>query len=61
LDDTLPERFFQEDTDIRRISKAEFMSALLEYYRARDWTKDGIPTYDKLQALSIAGEYSHVA
>jgi len=61
LDDTLPERFFQEDTDVKRISKSEFMSALLEYYRARDWTKDGIPTHDKLQALSIAGEYSHVA
>jgi len=54
-DDTLPERFFQEDGKVegRNIKKDEFFASLLEYYRFRGWDSDGVPTKEKLQQLNI--------
>jgi len=54
-DDTLPERFFQEDGRVegRNIKKDEFLSSLLEYYRFRGWDSQGIPTKEKLEQLNI--------
>jgi len=54
-DDTLPERFFQEDggVDGRNINKDDFLASLLEYYRFRGWDSNGIPTEEKLQQLNI--------
>ncbi|MFB0528005.1 MAG: aldehyde ferredoxin oxidoreductase C-terminal domain-containing protein, partial [bacterium] len=54
-DDTLPERFFQEDggVDGRNINKDEFLASLLEYYRFRGWDREGVPTKEKLEQLNI--------
>ncbi len=54
-DDTLPERFFQEDGGVegRNIKKDEFLASLLEYYRFRGWSEKGIPTKEKLAQLNI--------
>jgi len=54
-DDTLPERFFQEDGGVegRHIKKDEFLASLLEYYRFRGWDSEGVPAKEKLQQLSI--------
>lgn len=54
-DDTLPERFFQEDGGVegRNIKKDEFLASLLEYYRFRGWDREGIPTKEKLAQLNI--------
>jgi len=54
-DDTLPERFFQEDGGVngRNINKEEFLATLLEYYRFRGWDSTGIPTKEKLEQLNI--------
>ena len=54
-DDTLPERFFQEDGGVegRNIKKDEFLASLLEYYRFRGWDSEGTPTKEKLQQLNI--------
>jgi len=54
-DDTLPERFFQEDGGVegRHIKKDEFLASLLEYYRFRGWDSQGVPTKEKLEQLNI--------
>jgi len=54
-DDTLPERFFQEDGGVegRNINKDEFLASLLEYYRFRGWDSKGVPTKEKLEQLNI--------
>lgn len=57
-DDTLPERFFNEviidgTSKGQSIPREEFTEMLNEYYEARGWDKDGIPTREKLEALSL--------
>jgi aldehyde:ferredoxin oxidoreductase len=49
-DDILPDRFFTEPSGItgsegRTVSKAEYMLALKEYYRLRNWDEDGVPKF----------------
>ncbi len=57
-DDTLPERLMKEPI-LEGLSKGELISKedldfmLDEYYEARNWTKDGIPTEEKLIELGL--------
>lgn len=54
-DDILPERFFKTDSEEKRdgISRQEFEAALQEYYRYRDWDKEGVPLQKKLRELEL--------
>lgn len=56
--DTLPERFLTEPlkeggSKGRYIRKEDFNKMLEDYYEARNWTKEGIPTAEKLKELGI--------
>jgi aldehyde:ferredoxin oxidoreductase len=55
-DDTLPARFFEEDSDERtpHIDREEFGRVLAEYYSFRGWDAEGRPTAARLQALGLA-------
>jgi aldehyde:ferredoxin oxidoreductase len=48
-DDTLPERFFDNNGIIR----SDFQKTIMEYYHFRGWNVDGIPGDDKLKELDI--------
>ncbi|KKH48415.1 aldehyde ferredoxin oxidoreductase family protein [Methanosarcina sp. 1.H.A.2.2] len=54
-DDTLPERFFEVDSDERAdgIPRQEFEVALQEYYRYRGWNTEGVPSQGKLRELGL--------
>jgi aldehyde:ferredoxin oxidoreductase len=49
MDDTLPERFFENDG----IDRIMFEKSLDEYYLQRGWDKNGAPTEKKLSGLGI--------
>ncbi len=55
-DDTLPPRMFNEPirtgTSKGQVSRVPEM--LPEYYKARGWSPEGVPTEDKLKALALA-------
>ncbi|NQE46190.1 Tungsten-containing aldehyde ferredoxin oxidoreductase [ANME-1 cluster archaeon GoMg2] len=50
-DDTLPDRFFDEQVNGRVIDREEFLKTLDEYYRMRGWDDNGVPTERKLEML----------
>ncbi|SKC84463.1 aldehyde ferredoxin oxidoreductase family protein [Maledivibacter halophilus] len=57
-DDTFPERIMTEPikegpSKGQYISKEDLDKMLDEYYEARSWTKDGVPTLEKLKELDI--------
>jgi len=54
-DDTLPLRFFTEDSDerTRHIDRAEFQRVRAEYYDFRGWDAQGRPSAAKLRALGL--------
>ncbi|MFC1871590.1 aldehyde ferredoxin oxidoreductase family protein [Chloroflexota bacterium] len=57
-DDTLPSRYFLEETPDgpnkgQRIDYAKFQVMLDEYYEFRGWDREGIPTEDKLKELNL--------
>ncbi|MBI4186998.1 MAG: aldehyde ferredoxin oxidoreductase family protein [Chloroflexi bacterium] len=55
-DDTLPRRFFGEKTTPRGvigINEAKFKALIDEYYQARGWDMEGIPTRKKLEELNL--------
>lgn len=57
-DDTLPERLFTvpiHDGPSKGavVNKADFENELTEYYKAWNWTTDGVPTKQALEALGI--------
>ena len=57
-DDTLPPRMLKEALPSgkgkgHRITKVDFEKMLDEYYSLRGWTKDGIPTLEKLKELRL--------
>ena len=41
------------------VSKEEFELGLDDYYAVRGWTREGIPTVEKLKELNL-GEYAHI-
>jgi aldehyde:ferredoxin oxidoreductase len=41
------------------VSEEEFQLGLDDYYAARGWTSDGVPTIEKLNELGL-GEYAHI-
>ena len=41
------------------VTEEEFQLGLDDYYAARGWTSDGIPTVEKLNELNL-GEYAHI-
>ncbi|MEM3000250.1 MAG: aldehyde ferredoxin oxidoreductase family protein [Candidatus Bathyarchaeia archaeon] len=41
------------------VSEEEFQLGLDDYYEARGWTKDGVPTVEKLNALGL-GQYAYI-
>lgn len=58
-DDTFPERILTEplqdgSSKGHYISKEELDFMLDEYYEARNWTKEGIPTREKLEELGLS-------
>jgi aldehyde:ferredoxin oxidoreductase len=52
-DDTLPERFFEDEVNGRVIDKEEFLKTLDEYYRMRGWDENGVPRGRTLKRLGI--------
>ncbi len=52
-DDTLPERFFEEEAAGRIIDRKAFLQTLDEYYRMRGWDENGVPTIRTLKRLGI--------
>lgn len=58
-DDALPARFSDQipegSTTGQKISKEDLDKMLDEYYLAREWDSEGIPTEDKLTQLQIRG------
>ena len=52
--DTLPERFFSESLNGRRIDRDAFHGALGAYYSARGWDSSGTPTAETRSRLGIA-------
>lgn len=57
-DDTLPNRLLDEPfkSGLSKGYKIEFEKLLVEYYQLRGWTKEGLPTKEKLQELSLTEE-----
>lgn len=58
-DDTLPERILTEPIKAggskgHYIKAEDFNKMLDDYYAARNWTKEGVPTAEKLEELGIA-------
>jgi aldehyde:ferredoxin oxidoreductase len=59
-DDMLPERFYTEKIDEgpskdQILDKAEFIAELEDYYAARGWDKEGVPTKETIQSLGLSG------
>lgn len=58
-DDSLPERFSEPlmegpiENIGQKITKKDMNEMLLEYYALRGWSKNGIPTYEKLVKLDL--------
>ncbi|MBW8382912.1 MAG: aldehyde ferredoxin oxidoreductase C-terminal domain-containing protein [Youngiibacter sp.] len=57
-DDTLPERFMKEElkdglSKGELITEADLNAMLDEYYEARGWDENGIPTEEKLRELGL--------
>lgn len=57
-DDMLPERFYNEKIDDgpskdQIIDRAEFAAELDDYYAARGWNKNGIPTTETLEKFGL--------
>jgi aldehyde:ferredoxin oxidoreductase len=57
-DDMLPERFYNEKIDDgpskdQILDRAEFVAELEDYYAARGWDKEGVPTKETLQKLNL--------
>jgi len=54
-DDTLPERFFENDRESKKhgLPRKEFEAAIQEYYHYRGWDADGIPVPEKLNELGL--------
>jgi aldehyde:ferredoxin oxidoreductase len=52
-DDILPNRFFEEEVNGRRIDRKEFLHTREEYYRMRGWDEEGVPTKQTLRRLGI--------
>jgi aldehyde:ferredoxin oxidoreductase len=54
-DDTLPDRFFHESITIKnkktRIPRDAFRKMREEYYLARGWNEEGIPSQDTVSGL----------
>jgi len=58
-DDMLPERFYTEKIDDgpskdQILDKAEFIAELEDYYAARGWDKEGVPTKETIQSLGLS-------
>lgn len=58
-DDYLPERFYKEKIEEgpskdQIIDKAEFTAELEDYYAARGWDKEGVPTKETLKHLGLS-------
>jgi len=58
-DDMLPERFYNEKIDDGPskdcvIDKTEFIAEMEDYYAARGWDKNGVPTEETLKKLDLA-------
>ena len=62
-DDTIPSRFGEEMPEGaskgQRVTTADLDLMLDEYYKARGWTENGIPTRRRLEALEI-GEFARL-
>jgi len=59
-DDMLPERFYTEEIDDgpskgQIIDKNEFIAELEDYYAARGWDKEGVPTAETIEKLGLVG------
>ena len=54
-DDTLPERFFENNGESERygLPRKEFETAIQEYYHYRGWDTDGTPVPEKLKELGL--------
>ncbi|MEA2074845.1 MAG: aldehyde ferredoxin oxidoreductase family protein [Euryarchaeota archaeon] len=52
-DDTLPERFFEDEVNGRVIDREEFLKTCDEYYRMRGWDENGVPTERTLKRLGV--------
>jgi aldehyde:ferredoxin oxidoreductase len=57
-EDTLPKRLLDEPfkSGLSKGFKIEFDTLLSEYYKIRNWTKEGIPTPGKLEELGLSDE-----
>ncbi len=57
-DDTLPDRVLNQPfkSGLSKGYKIEFDTLLDEYYQVRGWTKEGIPTSEKLKELDLISE-----
>ena len=60
-DDALPGRFFKESLPRGRsagrvLEPDKFQRMLSDYYQARGWDENGVPTSEKLRELGIQGE-----
>jgi aldehyde:ferredoxin oxidoreductase len=51
-DDTLPERFFENND----IDKKEFERTIQEYYHFRGWNAEGVPENEKIKELDIEND-----
>jgi aldehyde:ferredoxin oxidoreductase len=60
-DDTLPQRFLTEPmpSGASKGQVVDLQPMIDEYYRARGWDEQGIPTQDKLRELSLENMVSH--
>ncbi|MEN2974924.1 MAG: aldehyde ferredoxin oxidoreductase family protein [Candidatus Caldarchaeales archaeon] len=57
-DDMLPERIFSEplkfgNSSGEKVDKERFLKMLEEYYRLRGWTREGVPTVEKIRELEL--------
>lgn len=58
-DDILPERFFTEEIDEgpskgQILNRTEYLAELEDYYAARGWDKNGVPTSELLESLNLS-------
>ncbi len=66
-DDTLPERYFEEPTQVglpiakgKRIDKDKFEKMLDEYYALHGWDEDGLPKKEALERSGLDKEPSRM-
>jgi aldehyde:ferredoxin oxidoreductase len=66
-DDTLPERFFEEETTLglpiakgKKIDRKKFEKMLDEYYAQHGWNNDGVPFQQTLKNLQLDKEPSGI-